>query len=220
MTNVGKEHGQILVSVMTAKERSGLSKMASGIVQRYVDARVDPPVLMYVDRDCCSGKTKHLFPGWGDLLVILDISHFIWRIVTGCSTESHQLHKMFMTRLSQCIFHWDSQDVERLKVAKKNELEMQPDEKDILRNIRSSELALHCRRTTRDPDEVTTLINVLIHTLDGEQGRDTFGVPLFNHKIIWNEWEKASVHVRCIVDPPGVQLYTETGSRTERRSTG
>lgn len=28
MTNVGKEHGQILVSVMTAKERSGLSKMA------------------------------------------------------------------------------------------------------------------------------------------------------------------------------------------------
>jgi hypothetical protein len=33
MTNVGKEHGQILVSVMTAKERSGLNKMASGIVQ-------------------------------------------------------------------------------------------------------------------------------------------------------------------------------------------
>ncbi|CAB4024822.1 Hypothetical predicted protein [Paramuricea clavata] len=129
MTNVGKEHGQILVSVMTAKERNGLSKMASGIVQRYVDARVDPPVLMYVDRDCCSGKTKHLFPGWGDLLVRLDISHFIRRIVTGCSTEPHQLHKMFMIRLSQCIFHWDSQDVERLKVAKKNELEklgMQP----------------------------------------------------------------------------------------------
>jgi hypothetical protein len=218
MTNVGNEHGQVLVSVMTAKEGSGLTKMASGIVQRYADAGVDPPVLMYVDRDCCSGKTKHLFPGWGDLLVRLDIYHFIRRIATGCSTESHQLHKVFMARLSQCIFHWDSQDVEHLKVTKKNELEklgMQPDEKDILRNITSSELALHCRRTTRDPDEITTLIHTLIHTLDGEQGRDTLGVPLFNHKRIWEEWEKASVHVRCIVDPPGVQLYTETGSRTK-----
>ena len=140
--------------------------------------------------------------------------------LANCYGVLHRITSAAQDVYDQCIFHWDSQDVERLKVAKKNELEMQPDEKDILRNIRSSELALHCRRTTRDPDEVTTLINVLIHTLDGEQGRDTFGVPLFNHKIIWNEWEKASVHVRCIVDPPGVQLYTETGSRTERRSTG
>ena len=115
---------------------------------------MDPPVLMYVDRDCCSGKTKHLFPGWGDLLVILDISHFIWRIVTGCSTESHQLHKMFMTRLSQCIFHWDSQDVERLKVAKKNELEklgMQPDEKTsfVTSEIASSPFTVEEQPATR-----------------------------------------------------------------------
>ena len=53
MTNVGNEHGQVLVSVLTAKEGSGLSKMAGGLMKQYKNASVDPPVLLYVDRDCC-----------------------------------------------------------------------------------------------------------------------------------------------------------------------
>ena len=106
MTNVGNEHGQVLVSVLTAKEGSGLSKMAGGLMKRYKDASVDPPVLLYVDRDCCSGKSKALFAEWDNLLIRLDIYHFMRRIATGCSTESHQLHQTFMARLSQCPLNW------------------------------------------------------------------------------------------------------------------
>ena len=47
VTNVGYERGQVLLSVLTAKEGSGLSKMAGGLIKRYRDADVDPPVLLY-----------------------------------------------------------------------------------------------------------------------------------------------------------------------------
>ena len=100
MTNIGNEHGQVLVRVLTAKKGSGLSKMAGGLMKQYKNATVDPPVLLYVDRDCCSGKSKALFAEWDNLLIQLDIYHFMRRIATGCSTESHQLHQTFMARLS------------------------------------------------------------------------------------------------------------------------
>ena len=60
VTDLGNEHRQVLANILTAKEGSGQSKMASDLMKRYKDASVDPPVL-YVDRDCCSGKSKALF---------------------------------------------------------------------------------------------------------------------------------------------------------------
>ena len=219
VTNVGNEHGQVLVSVLTAKEGSGLSKLAGGLMKRYKDASVDPPVLLYVDRDCCSGKSKALFAEWDNLPIRLDIYHFLRCIATGCSTESHQLHQTFMARLSQCIFQWDSNDLERLKLVKKREMESQgikePGDRDVLSRITSREFALHCRRTTCSTEDIVRNNTNLIEFFDGEQGRDTLGVPLFNSRRIWEEWEKAREHVNCILDPPGVQLYTEVGTITK-----
>lgn len=218
-TDVGNEHGQVLVSVLTAKEGAGLSRMAAGLVKRYSDASIDPPSLLYVDRDCCSGKSKALFPDWDKLLIRLDIYHFMRRIATGCPTESHQLHQTFMARLSQCIFQWDSGDLERLKLAKKRELESQgikePEDRLVISRITSRKLALHCCRLTRSAEEITQNIINLIEAFDGDQGRDTLGVPLFNHTRIWEEWQKAREHVSCILDPPGIQPYTEVGTITK-----
>lgn len=63
VTNVGNEHGQVLISVLTCSE--GLSPMAAGLMRRYRLAGVPPPQLMYVDRDCCNrdgvSKTAALF---------------------------------------------------------------------------------------------------------------------------------------------------------------
>ncbi|XP_034749130.1 uncharacterized protein LOC117957472 [Etheostoma cragini] len=66
VTNVGKEHGQVLISVLTCSEGTeGLSPMAAGLMRRYRLAEVPPPQLIYVDRDCCSrdgvSKTAALF---------------------------------------------------------------------------------------------------------------------------------------------------------------
>ena len=77
-TNFGNELGQGLVSVLTAKEGAGLSRMAGGLMKRHSDASVDTPSLLYVDRDCCSGKSKALFPDWDKLLIQIDIYHFMW----------------------------------------------------------------------------------------------------------------------------------------------
>ena len=85
----------------------------------------------------------------------------------------------------------------------------------VISRITSRELALHCHRTTRSAEEITENITNLIEAFDGDQGHDTLGVPLFNHTRIWEEWEKAREHVSCILDPPGIQLYTEVGTTTK-----
>ena len=66
VSNVGNEHGQVLMSVLTCTEGAeGLSSMAAGLMRRYRLAGVPPPEVMYVDRDCCKrdglSKTAALF---------------------------------------------------------------------------------------------------------------------------------------------------------------
>ena len=105
-TNVGNEMGQVLMSVLTASEGVGLAPMTNGLMTRYSTAGVAPPQVLYVDRDCCAAsivKTKDLFDRWPDLLVRLDIWHFMRRLATCCTTESHPLYGEFMSRMSQCI---------------------------------------------------------------------------------------------------------------------
>ncbi|XP_047244994.1 uncharacterized protein LOC124882568 isoform X3 [Girardinichthys multiradiatus] len=50
-TNVGNEHGQVLVSVLTAAEGHGLWPMAAGLMRSYREAGVAPPAIMNMDRD-------------------------------------------------------------------------------------------------------------------------------------------------------------------------
>lgn len=60
-TNIGNERGEVLISVLTESESvESLSNMAIGLMDRYVKAGVDPPILLYTDKDCCSqqGKSK------------------------------------------------------------------------------------------------------------------------------------------------------------------
>ncbi|KAK3731260.1 hypothetical protein RRG08_025803 [Elysia crispata] len=52
-TNVGNEHGQVLMSVLTASEGRGLEEMARGLVSGYQATGVPQPQLLYVDWDCC-----------------------------------------------------------------------------------------------------------------------------------------------------------------------
>ncbi len=54
VTSVGNEHGQVLMSVLTAAEGDGLLPMAAGIVRRYREAGKAPPKVLYVVRDCCA----------------------------------------------------------------------------------------------------------------------------------------------------------------------
>ncbi len=61
-TNVGNERGEVLISILTESEGSeGLRPMALGLMQRYRQAAVEPPLVLYTDGDCCSssGPSKY-----------------------------------------------------------------------------------------------------------------------------------------------------------------
>ncbi|XP_071501526.1 uncharacterized protein [Diadema antillarum] len=213
-TNVGNEIGQVLMTVLTAAEGMGLDDMTAGLVRRYEAAGQPPPELLYVDRGCC-GANSLVFKEWPDLTVRLDIWHFMRRLARGCTTESHQLYAFFLRHLSAAIFEWSADDVEQLVRAKRAELAEKnvicPNDDDTLKRIGRKEMARHCRRSTRGTDETTRLIEDLLMSLDGQEGRDTLGVPLFDSDKIWNIWESQKRHVACLQDPPGVQLYTKIG---------
>ena len=103
-TNVGNELGQVLSSVLTDSEGDGLGNMVTGLVERYRNSNVPPPKLLYVDQDCCSTKLKSHFHEWSNVVIRLDVWHFMRRFAAGCCSESHALHATFMSRLSACVF--------------------------------------------------------------------------------------------------------------------
>ena len=69
VVNVGNEKGEILQSVATTSESiASLKMMANGWMLRFQKHDVEPPAVLYTDRDCCSdtGPSKYevLFSGW------------------------------------------------------------------------------------------------------------------------------------------------------------
>ena len=181
-TNVGNEHGQVLMSVLTATEGGGLLPMAAGLMRRYRDAGVAQPRVLYVDRDCCSShggsKAAAAFQEWDKLVVRLDIWHLMRRYASGVTTESHQLYKPFLQQLSASIFLWDPEDTARLLNAKRRTLEAQgmtfSSEAGVWRHVSRREMALHCRRRTRGAAATERLIDDLLQTFGGANGRDTY----------------------------------------------
>ncbi|XP_035986840.1 uncharacterized protein LOC118560170 isoform X1 [Fundulus heteroclitus] len=218
-TNIGNEHGQVLVSVLTAAEGHGLWPMAAGLMRRYREAGVAPPAIMYVDRDCCSphgqSQVRAMFAEWRELQVRLDIWHFMRRFAAGVTTEAHQLYGVFMAGLSRCIFELDPADVAALRLAKQGQLLAQGvgpvSEKALDQMITRRELALHCRKRTRGAEETARRIKALVDEMDSEKGRDTLGVPLVDHERIQQVWKDQQRHITCIQDPEGFSLYLKTG---------
>ncbi|KAI2665218.1 Penicillin-binding protein activator LpoB [Labeo rohita] len=192
-TSVGKEFGQVLISVLTAQEGAGLDMMVDGLVKRYQQAGVDPPALLYMDCGCCTEvgetKLKTRFRGWPDLMIHLDIWHFMCRIALG-----------------SCIFEWDVADLSVLRKAKRALLMSQgwPSLAD------EDELALHCRRRTHGKESTILLLEHLFAELLSSKGNDSLGVPLLDRERMEHIWSVQKKHVKCIQDPPGVMLYTET----------
>ena len=107
-TNIGNERWEILMSVLTSSESvAALKPMATGLMHRYEEHNQPPPQVLYTDRDCCGrdnqSKYRVLFDKW-DLCVRLDVWHYMRRLANGCTSESHPLYGMCMSRLSAAIF--------------------------------------------------------------------------------------------------------------------
>ena len=207
------------MSVLTTTEGENLHSMAQGLVKRYSAAQEEPPVLVYVDRDCCSGtnrpKLKEMFEPW-DPVVCLDIWHFMRRFALGCSTDAHPLYGTFMSRLSSCIFVWDNADLQQLRLAKRAELSQQgivPNDKLVEEEISKREMSLYCRRRTRGEEETKNLIKQLL--TDMLPLTDACGVPLFDREKMKAIWQVQKRHVSCIQDPTDVNLYKKVRTQSK-----
>ncbi|KAK0134144.1 hypothetical protein N1851_030297 [Merluccius polli] len=137
MTNIGNEFGQVLNSVLTTGE--GVSSVVK------------------------------LFHPWRSA-VHLDSFHFMRRFNCGLTTEHHPLYGTFCAKLSSCIFEWDQEDVQRLKEAKRAEWKSShsghaPTEEQLMATISPGELKRHCRRRTREVEEIRSMISGLLESV-------------------------------------------------------
>ncbi|CAL8240431.1 unnamed protein product [Merluccius merluccius] len=222
MTSVGNEIGQILISVLTAEEGAGLDLMVADLMKRYSQACVAPPKVLYVDCHCCieagQSKLQARFGQWPDLIIRLDIWHFMRRMSAGCTTDAHPLYATFMSCLSACIFEWDPEDIALLRRAVTEQLRQEGVRviSDVLvdKRITKKDLAFYCRRRTCGEDTTFRLIDQLLQELMGDKGRDLLGVPLLDRVRMEHIWRVQQRHVKCIQDVPGIPLYTETGTTT------
>ena len=84
-------------------------------------------------------KTKDLFSQWSEMVIFLNIWHFLRHIAVGCTTESHPMYAIFLGRLSQSIFERSQEDLQLLKHAKYCELTRSgvkdPSDKDVIKHI-------------------------------------------------------------------------------------
>ena len=225
VSSVSNEKGQVLISVLTAQEGPGLDRMVSGLIRRYSEAGVAPPILLYVDCGCCKetggeSKLQARFGGWPDLVIRLDAWHFLRRLAAGCTTDAHALYPIFMATLSVCLFEWDPEDVALLRHAKREELRREgvPGISEALVDSRltKAQLALYCRRRTRGEEATIRQVEALLQELMGDKGRDLLGVPLLDRVRMEHIWRVQKRHVKCIQDLPGVPLYTKTGTTSTK----
>ncbi|XP_037829912.1 uncharacterized protein LOC119616758 [Kryptolebias marmoratus] len=183
---VSDELGQILNSVLTVQEGPGLDKMAAGLMDRYRQAGVAPPKVLYVDCGCCVNeglsKLQERFGEWPDLHIRLDIWHFMQRLAVGCTTDAHLLYPAFMRALSSCIFVWDAGDLDLLRRSKLKQLqqEQRPGVTNAMvdSHITKKELRTFCHRRTRGEYATLVQIEQLLEELSGPKGRDLMSVPL------------------------------------------
>ena len=98
----------------------------------------------------------------------------------------HQLFAFFLQQLSKAIFVWSGCDVDLLVRAKRAELAGQKiySLSDDIKRIGRKEMAHHCQKVKWGTAETTQRIGDLLASLDGEAGKDTLGVPLFNYDKI------------------------------------
>ncbi|CAB1438385.1 unnamed protein product [Pleuronectes platessa] len=188
VTNVGNEHGQVLMSVLTESEGDGLLPMADGLMRRYSAAGKAPSRVLYVDRDYCSVagrcKTAQMFGEWDQLVVRQDV----WHLMRHFDQGRHHRHSPA----------WDAEDVTCLQEARQSPLDPT-----------SRELSRHGRRRTRGAEETERLIQELLESM--WDVTDGMGVPLIDPQMMEDIWSTQRRHLRCIQDPPGVLLYAKTG---------
>jgi len=76
-TDMGNDFGLVL----TEAEGDGVLPMCSGLVECYCRAGDGPPEVLYVNQNFCSstgkGKAVAMSPEWDQLLVRLDVWHFM-----------------------------------------------------------------------------------------------------------------------------------------------
>uniref|UniRef100_A0AAV2JZW9 Uncharacterized protein n=1 Tax=Knipowitschia caucasica TaxID=637954 RepID=A0AAV2JZW9_KNICA len=123
-----------------------------------------------------------------------------------------------MAQLSRCIFVWDQSDLQRLIEAKRAELEachLHPSDDDVRKSITKKAMQLNCKRAVRPAAEMEVMLGQLLAAYDGGRGCNSLGVPLINSARMKEIWKAQRRHIPCLQDPPGFQLYTQTGTVTK-----
>ncbi|KAL0153055.1 hypothetical protein M9458_051654 [Cirrhinus mrigala] len=218
VTSVLNEWGQFLTTVVVAAESEGCyRRMAKGLMGRFERAKAPAPTVIYADNNCCrdSGSSflENLFGDWVQkgTVVRLDIRHWLHRWDAVVIKQSHAKYGVFMSALAGAVLAYYKDDMMLLiqAVRKGNqELYASLSDEDMIAFLKPHQIRSYVRRITRGVEETASAIESIITEFKGSAGLDIDGIHLFKSaQAVDSHWATASKHLRCMQDPPGIQLY-------------
>ena len=88
VTDVGNEYGQVLTCILMTADGTRLQAMGHVLAWRFKEAHVDPPKVLYVNRDCCGPAAGRLFPGWKNIQIRVHFWHLMRHFTRGVIAQS------------------------------------------------------------------------------------------------------------------------------------
>jgi hypothetical protein len=154
------------------------------------------PKVVYVDCDCCSAWRTIIKQIWENAIVKLDAMHAMRRVTRTLSSSQHPWHGDFCAGLSQAIFTYDQECMQRLRAARRRA----GSSHNLPNNIKSK----YVPRVITDGARIAQSVEAVLAKHNGEH-------PVAGALVTTDTksaWQELRHHVvfGCLCDPPGMQM--------------
>jgi hypothetical protein len=155
------------------------------------------PKIAYVDDECCGAWAAIISRVWPACCVCLDSLHALMRLTQTTASTQHPWHGQFCQMLSDALFTYDQQVLQRLRAALARHGQS--------KTLTKIQTLKYVPRVITNPHKIAMAINEAIngfrHRVHGHMGvRLTAGTD--------TAWDSLRKHVLrgCLCDPPGIDV--------------
>ncbi len=185
--------GKVLASELTATS----CPCEVEAILRHLRSRGIWPKVVYVDDECCGVWAAIISRVWPACCVCLDSLHALMRLTQTTASTQHPWHGKFCQMLSEALFTYDQQVLQRIRAA-------------LARHGRSKTLTKsqklkYAPRIIKNPHKIATAIAEAINGFRDRVHGDMGALLTTGTDTAWESLRK---HVLrgCLCDPPGIDV--------------
>ena len=160
------------------------------------------PKVAYVDDECCGAWAAIISRVWPACCVCLDPLHALMRLTQTTTSTQHPWHGQFCEMLSEALFTYDQQVLQRIRAALARHGRS--------KTITKSQKLKYVPRQIKNPHKIATAIDEAINGFRHRVHADMGALLGTSTDTAWQSLRK---HVLrgCLCDPPGININCYDG---------